>query len=624
MALAPLGAVLYGRVMRHDPTDPQWPDRDRFVLSAGHACILQYSYLYLCGYGLTIADLEAFRQWGSRTPGHPERHHTPGIEVTTGPLGQGFANSVGMAIAERVLRARFGTDVVNHHVFTIAGDGCMQEGVSHEAASLAGHLQLGRLIAIYDDNHITIDGDTALSSNDDVEKRFGAYHWHVQNLGEAANNPDRLEEALRTAMEVEDRPSMIVLRSHIGYPSPHFTDTAKAHGDPFPPEEIALTKGIIGLPPDQNFYAPENMVEPFRKRIVERGQAERAAWQARFDAHFGGDTGERAAWAACWDQTGLEGWQKDLPTFQLGEKIATRQAVQKAINATAPKLPGLISGAADLTGNTGTKLDDADVQSAAHPGGRQIHFGIREHAMGASLNGMAAHGGIIPVGGTFFCFSDYERPAIRLAALSTEKSLFVLTHDSVGLGEDGPTHQPIEQLASLRAMPQLQVIRPADANETAEAWRIAVEHDGPTALVLTRQAVPVVTDGSAVEVGAAVVHDVDEPRVVLIGTGSEVSVCLEAAAVLDREGIPTRVVSMPSWDRFERQSEDYRREVLPDGVPRLSLEAAATFGWERWADDSIGINRFGASAPGAVALEKLGINVDNVLAHARALVGGGS
>ena len=620
MALAPLGAVLYGRVMRHDPTDPQWPDRDRFILSAGHACILQYSYLFLSGYGLTIADLEAFRQYESRTPGHPERHHTPGIEVTTGPLGQGFANSVGMAMAERILRAQFGSDVMDHHVFVIAGDGDMQEGVSHEAAAIAGHLGLNRLVAIYDDNHITIDGDTALSSSDDIVKRFEGYRWRVDTVGEAANEPDVLEAALRRAMAAEDQPTLIVLRSHIGYPSPEFTDNPKAHGDPFPPEEIARTKEILGLPPDQSFYAPDDVVEPFRERIIAKGRAEREAWRARFDDAIASGRVDRAVWDAAWGRTGLDGWDKDLPRFQLGEKIATRQAVQKAINATAPKLPGLVSGAADLTGNTGTKLDEAEIQGHEHPGGRQVHYGIREHGMGGALNGMAAHGGIIPVGGTFFCFSDYERPAIRLAALSEEKSIFVLTHDSVGLGEDGPTHQPIEQLASLRAMPHLQVIRPADANETAEAWRVAVETDGPTALVLTRQAVPVVTDGLAVEVGAAVVHDVDAPQLVLIGTGSEVSVCLDAAEQLEAEGITTRVVSMPSWDRFERQPESYRRDVLPAEVPVLSVEAAATFGWAKWADASVGIDRFGASAPGPVALDRLGINVDNVVSHARALV----
>jgi transketolase len=620
MALAPLAHVLYGRVMRHDPGDPDWPDRDRFVLSAGHACILQYSYLYLCGYGLTLDDLKSFRQWESRTPGHPERHHTPGIEVTTGPLGQGFANSVGMAIAERYLRATFGPELQNHHVFVIASDGDFQEGISHEAASLAGHLGLGRLVVVYDDNHITIDGDTALSSSDDVVKRFEAYQWHVQDVGAVANDLEVLEKAVRDAMAVEDQPSLIVLRSHIGWPSPDFTDNPKAHGDPLPPEEITRTKEILGLPPEQTFYAPGAVVDEYRRRVAERGAAARAEWQA----HLDGWKGDRAAWDACSGRTGLDGWADKLPSFQLGEKMATRQAINKAINATLDHLPGLLSGAGDLTGNTGTKLDDALTQSREHPDGRQIHYGIREHAMMAALNGMAAHGGIIPVGGTFFVFSDYCRPAVRLAAVSREKAIFVFTHDSVGLGEDGPTHQPIEQLAAMRAMPQLQVIRPADANETAAAWRVAVESDGPTLLVLTRQGVPVVTDGLAVEAGAGVVHDVDDPQLVLIGTGSEVAVCLDAALALGQRGVRARVVSMPSWDRFEAQTDDYRDEVLPPGLPRLSVEAAATFGWERWADQSVGINRFGASAPGAEVLDHLGINVDNVVAHAVALLEGGS
>ena len=620
MALAPLAHVLYGRVMRYDPADPDWPDRDRFILSNGHACILQYSYLYLSGLGLELDDLKGFREWGSRTPGHPERLHTPGIEVTTGPLGQGFANSVGMAMAERILRHQFGSEVMNHHIFVIAGDGCLQEGVSHEAASLAGHLGLGRIVAIYDNNHITIDGSTSLSSSDNPVQRFEAYGWHVNDVGDAFNDVDTIETAIRGAMEIDDRPSLVVLRSHIGWPSPEFTDTAKAHGDPFPPEEIARTKEILGLPPDQDFYAPPEIVDAYRARCAERGASARADWQARFDAW----DGDRDVWNACWGRTGLNGWEKDLPRFQLGEKFATRQAIQKAVNATHAKIPGIVSGAADLTGNTGTILEGAEVQSAEHPGGRQVHYGIREFGMAAALNGMAAHGGVIPMGGTFFIFSDYCRPAVRLAALSMEKSIFVFTHDSVGLGQDGPTHQPIEQLAGLRAMPHLQVIRPADANETVEAWRIAVETDGPTALILTRQSVPVVTDGTAVEVGAAVVHDVDQPRIVLIGTGSEVAVCLDAAKVLEDTGVAARVVSMPSWDRFARQPEEYQRDVFPAGVARLSVEAAATFGWSRWADASVGIDRFGASAPGEIVLDKLGINVDNVVAHATALLEGAS
>jgi transketolase len=491
------------------------------------------------------------------------------------------------------------------------------EGLSHEAASLAGHLGLGHLIVVFDDNHITIDGNTDLAVNDDYVGRFEAYGWHTEYLGEIANDLDALEAAVRRAMAVEDRPSMLVLRSHIGYPSPEFTDDPKAHGDPFPPEEISRTKAIIGLPPDETFYAPGDLVTAYRELAAHRGAEARTEWQHRFDAW----TGDRAEWEACWTGEPLPGWEDKLPTFASGEKLATRQAIQKAINATLEFLPGLLSGAGDLTGNTGTKLDGTVNQSKQHPEGRQIHFGIREHAMGASMNGMALHGGILPIGGTFFVFSDYLRPTLRLASMSRARDVFIFTHDSVGLGEDGPTHQPIEHLASVRAIPGLQVIRPADANETAAAWRIAVTHDGPTALILTRQGVPVVTDGSAVEPGAAPVLDADDPQLVLIGTGSEVSVALDAAAILtDQHQLRVRVVSMPSWDRFSAQSPSTRAAVLPPSVPTLSVEAAATFGWERWADASVGIDRFGASAPGAVALNELGINPDHVVARALELL----
>ena len=631
MALAPVTDVLFNRIMRHDPGDARWPDRDRFVLSAGHASILLYSYLYLAGYGLTVDDLRAFRQWGSLTPGHPEVHHTTGVEVTTGPLGAGLANSVGLAIAERYLRARFGAEVMDHHTFVIAGDGCLQEGVSHEAASLAGHQGLGRLVVLYDDNHITIDGDTALSSTDDAPRRFEAYGWHVERVGPAdgsdrdapvANDLDVLEAAVRRAMAVEDRPSLVILRSHIGWPSPTFTDNHKAHGDPFPPDEIVATKALLGLPADRSFFVDESAVAAYRAGIAERGATDRAAWAKRLEAHLPTGTAARAEWDACWSGAALPGFDGLLPTWAQGEKVATRVAIGKAINATIGSLPGLLSGAADLTGNTGTKLDVAETQSAAHPGGRQIHFGIREHAMGSALNGMALHGGVLPVGGTFFVFSDYQRPAIRLAALSRAHTVFVLTHDSVGLGQDGPTHQPIEHLASLRAMPDLQLIRPADANETAAAWKVAVEHDGPTALVLSRQDVAVVTDGSAVTLGAGVVREPASgaPAIVLIGTGSEVALCVEAATVLEAQGIATRVVSLPSWDRFARADAAAQAAVLPAGVPRLSVEAATTFGWARWSDDAVGIDRFGASAPGAIALANLGINVDHVVARAKALL----
>jgi transketolase len=615
MALAPLGHVLFSRIMHFDPSDPDWPDRDRFVLSNGHASILQYSLLYLCGFGLELDDLRAFRQWGSRTPGHPERRHTPGIEVTTGPLGQGLADSVGMAIAERELRSRFGADVQDHFTFAIAGDGCLQEGISHEAASLAGHLGLGRLIVTYDDNHITIDGDTVLSSSDDAGERFRAYGWHVIELGEAANDCDRLEAAIREAMAVEDRPSLLRLRSHIGYPSPDHTDDHEAHGLAFDAEDVSRTKAVMGIP-DEPFWAPADVVEAYRAHAAARGAEARQAWEKRL-ADWDGD---RDAWDAAWAGTGTPGWQEGLPTFEAGDKLATRQAIQKALLASVDTVPGLVAGAADLTGNTGVKLEGTERQSPEHPDGRQIYFGIREHGMGASLVGMGCHGGVLPVGGTFFVFSDYLKPTLRLAAMSAAHAVFVFSHDSVGVGEDGPTHQPIEQLAGLRAIPGLQVIRPADANETVAAWRVAVDHDGPTALILSRQSIPVVTDGSAVEPGGAVVRAADDARVVLLATGSEVAVCVEAAERLAGEGLPASVVSLPSWDRFEAQPRAYQDAVLPPDLPVLSVEAAATFGWARWADDSIGINRFGASAPGGLVLDKLGINVDHVVARARALV----
>lgn len=616
MALAPLAHVLYSRVMRHDPCNPHWPDRDRFVLSNGHASILQYSMLFLNGYGLELEDLQQFRQWESATPGHPEVGHTKGVEVTTGPLGQGVANAVGMALAERHMRSIFGAEVMNHHTFVIAGDGCFMEGVSHEAASLAGHQQLGNLICIYDDNHITIDGDTNLAYSDDVAMRFEAYGWHIEKLGEIADDCDALEAELRRAMAVTDRPSLLILRSHIATPSPDWTDRHEAHGNPFTAEQVTRTKAVMGIP-DEPFWAPTDLVDPYRTYSAARGATFSDAWQDRFDAH----NVDPAVWHAMWTSSGIEGWTATLPTFEQGEQIATRVAIEKAFNATLDGVPGLVAGAADLTGNTGTKLAGQTAATAATPAGRQIHYGVREHAMGAAMVGMALHGGVLPAGGTFFVFLDYMRPAVRLAAISKAKVLFVFTHDSVGVGEDGPTHQPVEHLATLRAIPDLQVIRPADANETVEAYKAAVAHDGPTALVLSRQSIRVCTDGSAVATGAGIVRDAPKPQLVIIGTGSEVAVCVDAAIELEAAGIAARVVSMPSWDRFEAQSASAQARVLPEGVPTLSVEAATTFGWARWADASIGIDRFGASAPGNVVLDKLGINVANVVAHAIALAG---
>jgi transketolase len=498
----------------------------------------------------------------------------------------------------------------------IAGDGCLMEGVSHEAASLAGHQQLGSLVVVYDDNHITIDGDTNLTYSDDVVGRFKAYGWHVEQLGEIADDCDALEAALRRAMAVADAPSLLVLRSHIGTPSPDLTDRHEAHGNPFTAEQVARTKTVMGIP-DEPFWAPDDLVAAYRAHCAGRGAAAVQAWQARLDA----SVLDRAAWDACWGATGVAGWQDSLPVFEQGEKIATRVAIEKAFNASLDTVPGLVAGAADLTGNTGTKLAGQSPMTAASPGGRQVHYGVREHGMGSAMVGMALHGGVLPAGGTFFVFLDYMRPPVRLAALSGAKVVFVFTHDSVGVGEDGPTHQPVEHVATLRAIPGLQVIRPADANETVAAWRAAVEHDGPTALVLTRQNITVCTDGSAVDVGAAVVVDADAPQIVLLATGSEVSLCVDAAAELAAAGIRTRVVSMPSWDRFLGQPAPYRADVLPDGVPVLSVEAGVTFGWAQFADESIGIDRFGASAPGNVVMDKLGINVAHVVARATALAG---
>ncbi|HUY21043.1 MAG TPA: transketolase [Acidimicrobiales bacterium] len=628
MALAPLAHVLFTRVMRHDPAEPLWPDRDRFILSNGHASILLYSMLYLTGYGLTLDDIRQFRQCGSKTPGHPEVHLTSGVEVTTGPLGQGVGNGVGMGIAERWLRARFGPEVVDHHTFVICSDGDLMEGISHEAASLAGHLGLGRLVYVYDDNHITIDGPTELAYDDDVVERFEAYGWHAENVGEIANDTEALEAALRRAMAVDDKPSIITLRSHIGWPSPHKTDTADAHGSPLGEEEIRETKAILGLPPDEQFWVPDEVVGLYR-RCLARGEDLRRAWQARFDAW----DGDKAAWDACQRGRGLDGWAHKLPVFEAGTSMATRVAVNRCITATADVVPGLVAGSADLTGNTGMKLKDGVEQSAGNPGGAQVHYGIREHAMGAALTGMARHGGVLPVGGTFFVFSDYMRPSVRLAALSEAHVIYSWTHDSVGLGEDGPTHQPVEHLAALRAMPGLRVIRPADANECAHAWRVAVDGEGPTALVLSRQAVPVL-EGTAEAVdgvargGYVLVDTPGDADIVLIGTGSEVAVCVGAALLLAGKGaegdggppVRVRVVSLPSWDLFAAQDADYRDGVLPRGLPRLAVEAAVSFGWERYADDVVAIDHFGASAPGAEVLANFGYTPQNVAARARALL----
>jgi len=629
MALAPLAHVLFTRVMRYDASDPGWPDRDRFILSAGHASMLLYSMLFLTGFGLTLDDLKEFRQWGSRTPGHPEHGHAPGVEVTTGPLGQGFANGVGMAIAEANLRARFGGEVCDHHIYAICSDGDLSEGLSHEAASLAGHLRLGRLVYVYDDNHISIDGPTELSLSDDAGKRFEAYGWHVLRLGEVAEDLEALEAGLRRAAAEEDRPSLVILRSHIGYPSPKFTDTAEAHGAPLGAEEVAKVKEILGLPPE-DFWVPEEVVAYYREAGT-RGAALRRAWKERVERLRTAEPELAEEYEACLAGRGRPGWEAKLPSWPAGESVATRVACADVLNAVAGLVPGLIGGGADLTGNTGTKLKGCGVFSPEDRKGRQIYFGVREHAMGSSMNGMALHGGALPFGGTFLIFSDYMRPAVRLAALSQARVAFVWSHDSVGLGEDGPTHQPIEHLASLRAIPGFRVIRPADANETAQAWRVHLEGEGPSAIILSRQKLPVL-EGTTERAEAGVARGayvlVDEPGaldLVLIGTGSEVSVCVAAQRLLAGAGgeasISARVVSMPCWELFEMLSESEQAEVLPPGVPTLAVEAGATFGWERFADDVVGIDRFGASAPGDVALARLGFTPENVAGRARDLLG---
>ncbi len=625
MALAPLAHVLFTRIMKYDASDPDWPDRDRFVLSAGHASMLLYSMLYLTGYGLELDDLKAFRQFGSRTPGHPERNHTPGVEVTTGPLGQGFGNAVGIALAERHLRERFGIDLVDHHVFGICSDGDLMEGVSHEAASFAGHFKLNRLIFVYDDNHITIDGRTELTFTDDAVKRFESYHWNVVQLGEAANDLDALERGLRDAMAVDDRPTLLVLRSHIGWPAPNLTDSEKAHGNPLGAEEVAAVKDILGMP-QEDFWVPDDVLA-FYREAGRRGAAQRDEWLARRRS-VGSRFSERAEqFDACLQGRGLQGWQAKLPVWSGGtDPIATRVASQEVLSSVFDLVPGLFGGGADLTGNTGTKVKGTSTVTADDVSGRNVPFGVREHAMGAIANGLAMSG-TLPFVGTFFVFSDYMRAAVRLAALSKTKVAFVWSHDSVGLGEDGPTHQPIEHFAAIRAIPDLRVIRPADPNEVAAAWRVHLEGEGPTAILLTRQSVPVLantadlaTDGVAR--GAYVLVDDGDgpPDLVLIGTGSEVSVCVGAARLLADAGARVRVVSMPSWDLFEAQPARYRASVLPAGVPKLAVEAGVRLGWDRYADDVVSIEHFGASAPGKVVLEEFGYTPENVARRARDLL----
>ncbi len=620
MALAPLAHVLWTRIMKYDPTAPDWADRDRFILSCGHASILQYAMLHLTGYELSLEDLRQFRQWGSATPGHPEAGHTAGIEVTTGPLGQGFANGVGMAIAEQSLRERFGAEVVDHHIYAMVSDGDLSEGVSHEAASLAGHLGLGRLVYVYDDNHISIDGPTELALTDDAVGRFRSYGWQVIDIGEAGEDLDAMEAALREARATQDQPSLVVLRSHIGYPSPDHVDTAAAHGLSFDDETIRRTKELMGLP-DEPFHVPDDVAGYYRD-AGSRGAIERADWDQRAHVAL---AGREAEWEATLGSTGMPGWDAALPSFDVGESPATRVASQQVLNAIVDQVPGIVAGGADLTGNVGLTLKGKDLLSARQRDGQQIAFGIREHAMGSILVGAAHHGGVLPIGGTFLVFADYMRPAVRLAALSDATAVFVWSHDSVGVGEDGPTHQPIEQVMSLRLIPDLTVLRPADANEVAAAWKVIIDGTGPVALILSRQNTPVLPTTAeramrGVAHGGYVVRDAEDPAAIIVGTGTEVAVAVAAAESLAAGGVAARVVSLPSWELFDAQDAAYRASVLPQGVPTVSVEAGVTAGWSRYATASVGIDRFGASAPGSVVLEQLGITATHVADTVRGLL----
>jgi transketolase len=616
MALAPLGVALFSRVLRHDPADPKWPDRDRFILSCGHASILLYSLLHLSGYDLSVDDLRRFRQLGSITPGHPENRLTSGVEVTTGPLGQGFGNAVGMAVAERFVRDSVGPELIDHRIWAFASDGDLMEGVSHEAASLAGHLGLGRLCVVYDDNHITIDGATELALNDDPAERFRAYGWDVRVLGEVADELGTLTDALHSAKEDTGRPKLLILRSHIGFPSPTMTDNKEAHGTPFSQEEIAATKAILGLPVDEAFFVPDHVRDAFSASLEPMRDA-RTEWSERRDA----DPARADLLARL-----LAGAHGAPPlaapiVFPFDKPIATRKSANTLIIEASKRYEGMIAGAADLLGNTGAILPGEVPQSKEAPGGRQVHFGIREFAMATSMTGMAMHGGVVPIGATFFVFSDYMRSALRVAAISGAQVRFFFSHDSIGVGQDGPTHQPVDQLLSLRAIPGLDVVRPADANENAAVFEAFLRTDGPAALILSRQELPVLHEtlapafGTALD-GAYVLVDPPDAVATLIGTGSEVHLCLGAAELL-KDVLAVRVVSMPSWEWFDRTTDEYQDRVLPRELPAISVEAGVTLGWDRYADEAIGIDEYGTSAPGDIALEFFGFTATAVAARVK-------
>jgi transketolase len=628
MAMAPAAYLLFTRILQHNPTDPQWPDRDRFILSAGHGSMLLYSVLHLSGYDLSLDEIKRFRQWGSLTPGHPERdrvHVTPGVEITTGPLGQGFANGVGMAMAERFLREHFGAEVQNHRVFAIVSDGDLMEGIASEAASLAGKLGLGRIVYLYDDNDISLDGPTELSfDTEDVGKRFEAYRWHVQSVDDV-NDLKSLEIAIDQAMREEDRPSLIRVKTIIGWPAPNKQGTSKAHGSPLGEDEVRATKEILGWDPDAHFVIPDEVREHFDQRA--RGAALQSEWEQRYKAWREGHAELARQWDCAWAGKPLPGVDEALRTIEWGkDKLATRSAGQMAMTAFSDYVPTMVGGAADLSESTKTEFPGGHERAyrSARPD-RNVFFGVREHGMGGTVNGLAGHGGIVrPYGSTFLQFADYMRGSVRLSALMGLEVAWIYTHDSVGLGEDGPTHQPVEHLAALRAIPHLVVIRPGDANETAGAWRAILEDiDGPVALILSRQDLPVLpeADFDAVARGAYVLRDAEDAEVVIVGTGSELSVALGAADLLAADDVRARVVSMPSWELFEAQDDGYRDAVLPPGLASVAVEAGVSQGWERWVDRTVSIDRFGASAPGAVVLEKLGITAENTARAARELLG---
>lgn len=634
MGIAPIGHVLWAHTMNYNPNNPEWPNRDRFILSAGHACMLQYSFLYLTGYDLSLDDIKNFRQLHSKAAGHPEFGLINGVDVTTGPLGQGFANGVGFAIAQKHLAARYnkpGFDLFDYRIYAICSDGDIMEGVTAETASLAGHLKLGNMIYFYDDNHISIEGDTGLAFNEDVAKRFEAYGWHVQEVSDG-NDLTALTQAVRNAQQETERPSLIKVRTHIGFGSPNKVDKASAHGSPLGEDEVKLVKKGFGFDPEQFFEVPDEVIKYYRAKGDEGMELEQK-WNDLYHSY----KEKYPELAAQYDQersTKLpENWKENLPVFSAADgKVATRKASGKVLNAIAASLPSLVGGSADLAPSTDTNLDKYSSFTAEDRSGRNFHFGIREHGMGAALNGIALTKGMIPYGATFLIFSEYMRPPIRLAAIMKIRPIFIYTHDSIGLGEDGTTHQPVEQLISLRSIPNLVVIRPADANETAQAWRVAIEHSGgPVALVLTRQNIPVLdqqkyTSAAELEKGAYILSDSEnEPDIILIGTGSEVSLLMQTQEKLKEESISARVISMPSWELFEKQDESYKEKVFPKTMKkRLAVEAGSTLGWHKYVTDEgdiIGMTTFGESAPAEELYKEFGFTVDNVIKKAKALIG---